>query len=720
MTDDVAVEETQATTDEAPEGDARYLSRQISELDFNNRLLDLAEEQSVPLLERVKFLALFSERIDEFFQVQVAGLKRQVSADLPSRSLDGRTPTQQLGAIRAKLAPMVARQAGMFTGEIVPELAKSGISLLDWTSLDAADRRHLAELFDQEILPILTPLAVDPRHPFPYISDRSLNVGTVVRDPDGNDARFARVKVPPILPRLIRLLDGERFVFLEDVMAANLDGLFPGMVVGEPCFFRVTRDADLTVDEDEAENILAAVREDLRQRRFLPVVRLEIESKATPDVVNLLLAELGIGADDAYQIDGPVGLDGIWALHGLDRPELLDEPWVPVTRPPLASDGDEPVDLFSILSRRDVFVHHPYDSFATSVEALLNEAAGDPGVLAIKQTLYRTSGDSSIIAALTRAAERGKQVVVLVELTARFDEQANIEWARVLEEAGAHVVYGLVGLKTHSKTTLVVRREGRSIRRYCHVGTGNYNPKTAKMYEDLGILSARPELGNDLTDFFNSLTGLSHPPAYHDLILSPRGIKERVIEEIRAETLTGPDGRIVIKCNGLDDPEVIDALYEAAAEHVQVDLIVRGICCLRPGVPGLSETVRVRSIVGRFLEHSRIFRFGSAGRPVRYFIGSADLRRRNLDRRVEAMIPVLDEEARRQLDEVLEINLADDVQSWALGADGEWSRVPTIEGVATQERLQDLVKDRQAIHEAPPSARPTTWGWFSSRRSRSR
>ncbi|HEX6476709.1 MAG TPA: polyphosphate kinase 1, partial [Acidimicrobiales bacterium] len=495
---------------------------------------------------------------------------------------------------------------------------------------------------------------------------------------------------------------------------------FPGMVVGEPCFFRVTRDADLTVDEDEAENILSAVREDLRQRRFLPVVRLEIESKATPDVVNLLLAELGIGADDAYHIDGPLGLDGIWALHGLDRPELLDEPWVPVTRPPLVSNGDDPVDLFSILTRRDVFVHHPYDSFATSVEAFVNEAAGDPEVLAIKQTLYRTSGDSSIIAALTRAAERGKQVVVLVELTARFDEQANIEWARVLEEAGAHVVYGLVGLKTHSKTTLVVRREGQSIRRYCHVGTGNYNPKTAKLYEDLGILSARPELGNDLTDFFNSLTGLSHPPEYHDLILSPRGIKERVIEEIRAETAAGPDGRIVIKCNGLDDPVVIEALYEAAAEQVQIDLIVRGICCLRPGVPGLSETVRVRSIVGRFLEHSRIFRFGNGGRTIRYFIGSADLRRRNLDRRIEAMIPVPDDEARRQLDEVLDINLADDVQAWALGADGEWSRVPTVKGVATQERLQELVKERQAIHEAPRSSRPTTWGWFASRRGRSR
>jgi polyphosphate kinase len=668
----------------------------------------------------VKFLALFSERIDEFFQVQVAGLKRQVSADLPSRSLDGRSPTQQLGAIRAKLAPMVARQTGIFTGEIVPELANADISVLNWASLDAGDQRHLAQLFEQEILPILTPLAVDPRHPFPYISDRSLNVGTVVRDPDGSDARFARVKVPPILPRLIRLLDGERFVFLEDVMAANLDGLFPGMVVGEPCFFRVTRDADLTVDEDEAENILSAVREDLRQRRFLPVVRLEIESKATPDVVNLLLAELGIGADDGYQIDGPLGLDGIWALHGLDRPDLLDEPWVPVTRPPLVSDGDDPVDLFSILTRRDVFVHHPYDSFATSVEALVNEAAGDSEVLAIKQTLYRTSGDSSIIAALTRAAERGKQVVVLVELTARFDEQANIEWARVLEEAGAHVVYGVVGLKTHSKTTLVVRREGHSIRRYCHVGTGNYNPKTAKLYEDLGILSARPELGNDLTDFFNSLTGLSHPPEYHDLILSPRGIKERVIEEIRTETLAGADGRIVIKCNGLDDPMVIEALYDAAAEQVPIDLIVRGICCLRPGVPGLSETVRVRSIVGRFLEHSRIFRFGSGGRPVRYFIGSADLRRRNLDRRIEAMIPVADEDARRQLDEVLEINLADDVQAWALGPDDEWNRVPTIKGVATQERLQELVKERQAIQEAPRSARPTTWGWFASRRGRSR
>jgi polyphosphate kinase len=437
-------------------------------------------------------------------------------------------------------------------------------------------------------------------------------------------------------------------------------------------------------------------------------------------MVDLLLADLGIGADDVYRIDGPLGLDALWSLHGLDRPELLDEPWVPVTRPPLVSDGDDPVDLFSILARGDVFVHHPYDSFATSVEALVTQAASDPQVLAIKLTLYRTSGDSSIIAALTRAAERGKQVVVLVEVTARFDEQANIEWARILEEAGAHVVYGLVGLKTHSKTTLVVRSEGHSIRRYCHVGTGNYNPKTAKMYEDLGILSARPELGNDLTDFFNSLTGLSNPPEYHDLVRSPGGIKERVIEEIRQEALAGPTGRIVIKVNGLDDPEVIDALYDAAAAQVPIDLIVRGICCLRPGVAGLSATTRVRSIVGRFLEHSRIFRFGGGDRPARFYIGSADLRRRNLDRRVEAMIPVIDSDARCQLDEVLEVNLADDLQAWGLGPDGEWSRIPTVKGLATQRRLQELATERQGSGVVPRSARPTAWGWLSSRRSRSR
>ncbi|HWC36906.1 MAG TPA: polyphosphate kinase 1 [Acidimicrobiales bacterium] len=720
MRDDVAVTAADDTADERPEPDARYLSRQLSELDFNDRLLDLAEDPSMPLLERVKFLALFSERIDEFFQVQVSGLKRQMSAGLLSLSLEGRSPSQQLRAIRGRLSAMVARQAAIYTGEIVPGLAKAGISVLDWASLDDGERRHLTQLFDEEILPILTPLAVDPRHPFPYISDGSLSVGTIVRDPDDNDARFARVKVPPILPRLIRLLEGQRFIFLEDVIAANLTGLFPGMVIGDPCFFRVTRDADMAVDEDEAENILSAVREDLRQRRFLPVVRLEIESRATPEIVDMLLAELGIDGDDLYRIDGRLGLDGLWSLHGLDRPDLLDEPWVPVTRPPLASHGDDPVDQFSILSRHDVFVHHPYDSFTTSVEAFVNEAADDADVLAIKQTLYRTSGDSSIVAALTRAAERGKQVVVLVELTARFDEQANIEWARVLEEAGAHVVYGLVGLKTHSKTTLVVRREGQSIRRYCHVGTGNYNPKTAKLYEDLGILSARQELGNDLTDFFNSLTGLSHPPEYHDLILSPGGIKERVLAEIRDEALAGPDGRIVIKCNGLDDQVVIDALYEAAAAAVPIDLIVRGICCLRPQVPGLSETVRVRSIVGRFLEHSRIFRFGGDGRPARFFIGSADLRRRNLDRRVEAMIPVRDEEARRQLNEILDINLADDVQAWGLGADGEWSRIPTVKGLATQQRLMDLAKERAAAAEVPRSARPSTWGWFTSRRRRPR
>ena len=699
---------------------ARYLSRQISELDFNDRLLDLAEDPPVPLLERLKFIALFSERIDEFFQVQVSGLKRQLSAGLNARALEGRTPTEELRAIRARMQGMVARQADIFRARIVPELADAGIELLDWSALGKEDRRHLSQLFEQEILPILTPLAVDPRHPFPYISDRSLNVATVVRDPSENLARFARVKVPPLFPRFVGLLDDVRFVALEDVISANIAALFPGMDVSDAHPFRVTRDADLTLDEDETDDILSAIREDVRQRRFLPVVRLEIHAATPPDVVDLLVSELEIDAEDVYRVDGLLALDGLWQIHALDRPDLHDEPWVPVTRPPLATPDGAPVDMFSVLSQGDVFIHHPYDSFATSVEALVSQAAEDRDVLAIKQTLYRTSSDSSIVSALIRAAERGKQVVVLVELTARFDEEANIEWAGVLEKAGAHVVYGLVGLKTHSKTTLVVRREGRTIHRYCHVGTGNYNPKTARMYEDLGVLSARPELGDDLTEFFNALTGLSKPPAYNDLVLSPRGIRERVIELIREEAQAGPQGRITIKVNGLDDPEMIDTLYEAAAARVPNDLIVRGICCLRPGVPGLSETVRVRSIVGRFLEHSRIFRFGGGVRPTRHYIGSADLRRRNLDRRVEAMIPVLDAGAQRQLDETLEIELADDVEAWELGPDGIWSRVPTVTGLSAQQRLMELAKQHVESVERPTASRPSGRGWFASRRARSR
>ncbi len=683
----------------------RYLNRELSELDFNARLLDLAADPGVPLLERAKFLAIFSERVDEFFQVRVAGLKDQVAAGLVSRSPDGRTPLEQLRVIRSKVEVLVERQSGIFLGGLVHDLAEAGIHLCDWESLNDDDRRQLDEVFERRIFPVLTPLAVDPAHPFPYISNLSLNLAVMVGDPVTGEQRFARVKVPPLLPRFVVTRDGKRFVPLEQLIAAHLDALFPAMVIGSHYSFRVTRNADLTLEEGEADDLLVAVEMELRRRRFGRAVRLEIEPSADDEVRELLMEELEIGPEDLYDVEGPLGLEGLWAVHALQRPDLHDEAWAPMTQPRLATAGDEPVDLFAVLRERDVLVHHPYDSFSTSVEAFLAQAADDPGVLAIKQTLYRTSGDSPIVATLIRAAEQGKQVAVLVELKARFDEQANIAWARALEEAGVHVVYGLVGLKTHSKTALVVRREeDGALRRYCHVGTGNYNTETARLYEDLGLLSADPVLGTDLTDVFNFLTGYSRRSNYQRLVLAPVALRSHIIELIEKEAAAGPDGRIVIKVNGLDDPQVIDALYAASQAGVQIDLVVRAICCLRPGVPDLSETIRVRSIVGRFLEHSRIFSFGGVkARPRTVLIGSADLRARNLDRRIEAVVPVEDPELQARLSEIVEINLADDTHAWALGSDGDWERIPTRHGVDAQRKLQELALERARRRREPDS-----------------
>ena len=690
-----------ALTDSGHGSDSRYFARQLSDLDFNDRLLDLVGDQDVPLLEQVKFLILFSERIDEFFQVQVAGLRRQVVAGIKSLALNGSTPEQLLRDVRASLERMVRRQESLLLDQVVPALKTAGIELCDWDSLGAKDRSYLHEVFDRLILPVVTPLTVDPSHPFPYISNLSLNVGVEVRNRTNDTSRFARVKVPPNVDRLLPLPGGDRFIPLEQILIAFIDELFPGMDVGTPCVFRVTRDADLALDDDAADDLLLALQEELRRRRFLPVVRLEIDSRTSEGPVERLTEELGLGPDDVYRFAGPLGLDCLWAVHALDRPELHDDPWTPLVPAALTTvEREEDASIFSVLDRQDVLVHHPYDSFSASVEELMNEAADDPHVLAIKQCLYRTSGDSPIVAALVRAAEHGKQVAVLIEVTARFDEEANIGWARALEEAGAHVIYGLMGLKTHAKTALVVRQEGDAVRLYCHVGTGNYNPKTARMYEDIGVLSSRPALGADVTRFFNYITGFSQPPDYQELVTSPGGIRDRVIECIDEEAKAGTEGRIVIKVNGLDDVAVIDALYRASQAGVPIDLIIRGICCLRPGVPGLSETVRVRSIVGRFLEHSRILRFGGAGnRPATYYIGSADLRRRNLDRRVEAMVVVADPDAVIQLEEILELNLADDVQSWSLDAEGGWHRIPTVIGVATQDALQVAALKRGALHD---------------------
>ncbi len=555
-------------------------------------------------------------------------------------------------------------------------------------------------MFDRLILPVVTPLTVDPSHPFPYISNLSLNVGVEVRNRNDDTSRFARVKVPPNVARLLPLPGGDRFIPLEQTLVAFIDELFPGMDVGEPCIFRVTRDADLALDDDAADDLLLALQEELRRRRFLPVVRLEIDSRTSEGPVERLTEELGLGPDDVYRFAGPLGLDCLWAIHALDRPDLHDEPWTPLVPPAFASvEREEESSIFSVLDRQDVLVHHPYDSFSASVEELMNEAADDPHVLAIKQCLYRTSGDSPVVAALVRAAEHGKQVAVLVEVTARFDEEANIGWARALEEAGAHVIYGLMGLKTHAKTTLVVRQEGEAVRLYCHVGTGNYNPKTARMYEDLGVLSSRPALGADVTRFFNYITGFSQPPRYQELVTSPgrdprpghrlhrRGGHGRSRRPHRHQgqrprrrgghrrPLPGLPGR------GAHRPDHPGHLLPAP----------RGARdCPRPSGSAPSS--------GRFLEHSRILRFGGgANGPATYYIGSADLRRRNLDRRVEAMIPVADPDAVDQLEEILQLNLADDTQSWSLDADGTWHRIPTVVGIATQEALQAAALERSSL-----------------------
>ncbi|MCU1455099.1 MAG: ppk [Acidimicrobiales bacterium] len=675
----------------------RFLNRELSWLDFNERVLLLASDASVPLLERVKFCAIFSENLDEFFQVRVSGLQDQVAAGIIRTSPDGLTPSEQIQAIGARVAQLTERVQHVFLAELVPELAAAGIVFSSWHELDDDDRQYLVKEFEDRIFPVLTPLAVDPGHPFPYISNLSLNLAVVLRDPVTSERRFARVKVPSLLPRFVVMPDGERFVPLEQVIAAHLDRLFPGMEIIETSAFRVTRNADLTLEEEEADDLLAAVEMELRRRRFGQAVRLEVDAEVTPEVCELLARELDLLPGEVTPVVGPIDLSGLWGLTALERPDLKHEPWSPVTQARLAGADDERVDLFSVISDGDVLVHHPYDSFVTSVEEFVRQAARDPKVLAIKLTLYRTSGDSPIIQSLIRAAERGKQVAALVELKARFDEAANIGWARALEQAGVHVTYGLVGLKTHTKTALVVRDEPTGIRRYCHIGTGNYNPKTAKLYEDLGLLTADPDLGADLTELFNFLTGYGRNVRYRKLLVAPHSLRTRIEELIRGEMAAPPGtGRIVMKMNSLVDPSLIDTMYEASQAGVEIDLVVRGICCLRPGVPGLSDRIRVRSIVGRYLEHSRIFQFANGwgeGEAAIYF-GSADLMPRNLDRRIEALTPVVDPGLQRRLREILEVNLADDTLTWRLDADGTWERVAHGGTVDAHERFQEMATVR--------------------------
>jgi len=683
-------------------GYQRFTNREQSRLDFGARLLDLAEDVSLPLLERAKFMAIFSELLDEFYQVRVAALEDQVAAGVRTRSVDGLRPGEQLTMIRTLVEELVQRQDRIFLDEIVPELAHAGVVLSGWASLDDDDRAHLVDVFQRQIFPVLTPLAVDPGHPFPYISNLSLNLVVEVQDPSTGERRIARVKVPPVLPRFVVMPDGERFVPLEQVIAAHLDTLFPGMSVGEHYAFRVTRNADLALEEDEADDLLVAIEMELRRRRFGRALRLEVGADMSEDLVELLATELDVSPDGVFRVAAPLDLSGLWGVYALDRPDLHIETWTPMTPALMATAAHEPTEFFALLREHDVLVHHPYDSFATSVEAFIAQAAEDPAVLGIKQTLYRTGGDSPIVASLIRAAGNGKQVAAIVELKARFDEEANIGWARALEEAGVHVVYGIVGLKTHSKTALVLRREEDGVRHYCHVGTGNYNSKTARIYEDIGLLTSAEDIGSDVGELFNYLTGFSRHADYRQILVSPVTVRKRILAMIEEQTQAGPEGRIVLKLNGLTDAEMIDALYRASGAGVPIDLSVRGLCRLRPGIPELSENISVRSLVGSFLEHSRIYRFGGApkdmeagpGLPLQLYIGSADLMGRNLDRRVEVLIPVRHPELQARLFEVLDLVFADETNTWVLGPDRHWRRVPNVHGISAQARLKELAIER--------------------------
>ena len=649
----------------------RFLDREESWLRFNGRVLRLAQSPELPLLERVRFLSIFSNNLDEFFTVRVAGLMRRLATGLPVRTSSGRSPHTLLARIAGLAHQMSIEHAEYFRDEITPLLAKEDIAIVRWADLEDPERARMHELFRTRIYPVLTPLVVDPAHPFPYISGKSLNLAVQLRDPRNGTTRFARVKVPPPLPRFMAVAPG-RFTPLEDVIAAHLAQLFPGMDVLAHHMFRVTRNQDLEIDEDITENLLQTLERELLRRRFGPVVRLEVEDTMDERVLDRLTAELGVDEEVVYRLPGPLDLSGLDALADLGRTDLKYPRFRP-SEEVLPPDAD----LFAVMRDRDVLVHHPYDSFTASVERLIEEAAADPQVLAIKQTLYRTSGKSPIVDALISAADAGKQVVVVVEIKARFDEQANIDWAQKLEQAGCHVMYGIVGLKTHCKLALVVRQESDgTLLRYSHVGTGNYHPTTARLYEDVGILTTDPEVGEDVNAVFNHLTGFSRDEDYHRLLVAPHSLREGLIERIGREIENhrmGLPARLRFKCNSLTDEGIIDALYRASRAGVPVDLFIRGICMLRPGVPGLSETIRVRSVLGRFLEHSRVYVFENGGDPE-VWLGSADLMHRNLDRRVEVLVRVEGDAHRAQLTSLLDRGMDADIRTWRLGPLGLWTR----------------------------------------------
>ncbi|MEO6207186.1 MAG: RNA degradosome polyphosphate kinase [Candidatus Limnocylindrales bacterium] len=688
-----ATERAARTAPELP-----YLNRELSWLDFNARVLHEAADERNPLLERAKFLAIFAGNLDEFFQVRIAGLRQQVAAGGVKRSPDGRTPVEQLTAARSRIVELVSEHSAIFLG-LRRMLSEAEVEIVDYAAIP---QHHdaLRQRFHEEIFPVLTPLAVDPGHPFPYISTLSLSIAVGLLDPTTNERVFARVKVPQILPRLLEV-EPSRFIAIDQVIEANLAELFTGMEVVEHHLFRVTRNADFDIEEDEADDLLLAIEEELRRRRFGEAVRLEVERSMPAATRTLLMRGLGLEPDDVYEVAGMLDLTALWGIADMDRADLKAAPWTPITPPRLVPpDEDEPADVFAAVRAGDILVHHPYESFAASVERFIQQAADDPDVLTIKQTLYRTSGDSPIVQSLIRAAERGKQVVVLVEIKARFDEEANIIWARKLERAGAHVVYGLVGLKTHSKTALVVRREGSGLRRYVHIGTGNYNAKTARMYVDLGLLTVRPEIGADVTDLFNVLTGLSRQRTFRRLLVAPHSMRSSFLGLVDREighAAAGRPARIVVKSNAVVDKPVIDALYHASMAGVDIDLIIRGACSLQPGLPGISERIRVRSIIGEFLEHSRIWGFANGG-DGEWYIGSADLMDRNLDRRVEAVVPVEDPEARARIEEIVAVMLRDDRRSWQLQSDATWVPTETLEGHAGTIDTFEVLKERALEH----------------------
>ncbi len=676
-----------------------FLNRELSWLEFNLRVLHEAEDPSNPLLERLKFMAIFDSNLDEFFMKRIGGLKQQLASNLRELPPDSRTPRQQLAEIHAAVRPILERQRRLLNQELLPALRQHGLEILRWDELRASERRHLSNEFNRKLFPILTPLAFDPAHPFPFISNLSLSLAVCVKEPGDSELRFARIKAPHILPRWLQVPQTLRYVPLEEVIAHNLERLFPGMEIVESYPFRVTRNADVQRNEEEADDLLEAIQEELRERRFATVVRLEVGAGMPHWMLELLFEELGVEEQEVFEIDGLLALKDLMSL-GAPLPSLRYRPWAPITHPRLqAPEPGEEVDIFGAVAGGDILVHHPYDSFATSVQRFIETAAVDPAVLAVKQTLYRTSADSPNMRALIRAAEDRKQVAVTVEIKARFDEAANIEWAERLEKVGAHVAYGVVGLKTHAKVALVVRQERDGLRCYTHIATGNYNPETAKLYTDLGLFTCSEEIADDVVQLFNMLTGYVHKPRFKKLLVAPINMRQRFLDLIQREVdhrMAGRRGHIIAKMNALEDKAIAEALYAASAAGVEIDLIVRGSCRLRPGLPGRSETMRVISIVGRFLEHARIFYFANGGRSE-YFIGSADWMARNLDSRVEAIVPVEDPRVQEELKAILDLQLGDNVKAWDMRPDGSYVQRRPADGEearSSQELLMQRALER--------------------------